>query len=196
MNPLAAVVLCGGRSARMGQDKAGLTFRDGSRVYTMKSWMHQRWSSRCRPLLWAGPDGVPDRAPFAGQGPLAGVHAGLSALMDEQAGPWALLLAVDMPDFEPDWVQALVAGTDTSTQAVQFQGSSLLGALVRVGPVCALAKALLERQERRLSELSGALDPKILPAPEGAGADALRSSMNRPQDYERWLARRGFQTAD
>lgn len=195
MNHLAGVILCGGRSARMGQDKAQLSFRAGSRVYTMKSWMNRRWSSHLAPLVWAGPGPgcVPDHPSFQGQGPLAGIHAGLGALREQGAGPWALLLAVDMPDFEPDWVDLLWADADDPSQALQFDGAALLGALVRIDRAREVAGCLLARQERRLSELSRRLAPKLLPPPPDATPDALRSSMNRPSDFEQWLARRGFE---
>lgn len=195
MSEVAGLVLCGGRSSRMGQDKAGLTFRDGNRVYTMKSWMDQRWSQRLHPLLWSGPGPgcVPDLAPFAGLGPVAGVHAGLCALKERGAGPWALLLAVDMPDFEPAWVDVLWTGVDARALAVQFEGASLFGALLRIEPVSALARQLLEAQERRLSELQRRLAPTLRPVPAGAHPDALRSAMNRPEDFKSWLNRRGFE---
>lgn len=192
---LAGVVLCGGRSRRMGQDKASLAFRDAGRVYTMQSWMQERWARRLSPLLWAGPGQgcVPDHQDFAGQGPIAGVHAGLCALSEAKAGPLAMLLAVDMPEFEPSWVDALWAGMDDACLAVQFEGSSLLGALVRLEPVKALAEQLLKAQELRLVELMHRLAPRVLPAPADARPDALRSSMNRPEDFEQWLTRRGFE---
>lgn len=195
---LAGVILSGGRSRRMGQDKAQLRFRDASRIYTMQSWMNQRWSARLSPLLWVGkgPGCIADRAPFQGQGPIAGIHAGLGALIERGVGPFAMLLAVDMPAFAPAWVDALVAGIDEHCQAVMFEGSSLLGALVRVEGAFAGAEQLLHKQERRLGELVRLLAPKIQPAPAGAELDALRSAMNRPEDFRQWLAQRGFEAVD
>lgn len=181
----------------MGQDKAQLGFRDGDRVYTMQSWMQRRWSSHCEPLLWAGPGAgmyaVPDDPRFAGQGPIAGIHAGLTALMERGVGPWALLLAVDMPDFEPEWVKDLWTAKREDDQARCFEGGSLLGALVRIASAKALAEELLLDQERRLSVLTKRLAPAFRPPPGGVHPDALRSSMNRPEDFERWLSRRGFE---
>lgn len=197
MKTLGGVFLCGGRSRRMGQDKASLRFRDGDQLYTMQSWMQARWAPHLNPMIWAGPGpgNVPDQPPFVGQGPIAGLHAGLSALIERNAGPWALLLAVDMPDFEPAWLDALCAGINEQCRALQFEGSSLLGGLVRVEPALALAKQLLQRQELRLTELMRRLDPRTLPAPPEASPDALSSSMNRLEDFERWLLRRGFEAA-
>lgn len=197
MSGLAGIVLCGGRSTRMGQDKAQLAFRDGARVYTMQSWMQRRWSAHCEPLIWAGPGAgvhaVPDDPRFAGQGPIAGIHAGLAASMERGAGPWALLLAVDMPDFEPEWVNLLRGAKCEDAQAQCFEGGSLLGALVQIASTKALAQELLLDQERRLSVLTQRLAPTFRPPPPGVHPDALRSSMNRPQDFERWLSRRGFE---
>lgn len=162
----------------------------------MQSWMQKRWSSRCAPLLWAGSGAgehaVPDDPRFVGQGPIAGIHAGLGALMRRGAGPWAIVLAVDMPDFEPAWLDRLCTDEAEAPRALAFDASSLFGAIVRIEPTQQLAEALLLNQERRLSQLAQRLAPRLRPPPEGAHLDALRSSMNHPEDFERWLERRGF----
>lgn len=98
MEPFSAIVLAGGRGRRMGRDKVWLDA--GGRP------LIARVVERLAPLssevivVRASLDGpfpplpvrlVEDRYP--GQGPLAGVHAGLSAA----ATPWAFVVACDMP---------------------------------------------------------------------------------------------------
>ncbi len=101
--PLTVIILAGGRSTRMGQDKAWLTF-DGQplirhviqRVLPLAA---QIVISSNQPERFAGLSaGIP--APFqvvtdrhADAGPLAGLEAGLSAAAHDPA----LLVAVDMP---------------------------------------------------------------------------------------------------
>ena len=82
------LVLAGGRSSRMGRDKAGLPFRGGTLL------SHQLDKARVLgvdDVLVSGPGGVPDR--FPGMGPLAGLYAGLSAAVH----PHCIVVPVDAP---------------------------------------------------------------------------------------------------
>lgn len=212
MTSVAGILLSGGRSRRMGQDKAQLRFEDRGKAWTMQSWMGERWSKYCDPLIWVGArdelgfDGkeasgsstalyVQDHPEFAGEGPVAGLYSGLLALQARQGPQWALLLGVDMPGFEPHWLPGLRAQIDGSCDAIRYasQGrGSLLGALLRVSKTAELAHTLLQQGERRLSALDQALSPRVLEAPVDAEDNALRSSMNAPADFEQWLGRMGF----
>lgn len=208
MNSIAAVMLCGGRSRRMGQDKAELAFQAGGRSWTMASWMAHRWGGHCAPIIWVGPDklasqlgGSPgehrligDCESYAGQGPVAGLYSGLEALASLKIADWALVLAVDMPDFDPAWLHILRAATGAQRAAVRFSGESagVLGALVQVEPTRELALTNLEKGERRLKALERELAPQLVPPPETAKHYQLRSSMNTPVDFEEWIERNGF----
>jgi len=111
---LTAVILTGGRSTRMAQEKAWLIFEGQPLVLHL--------ARRVLPIVQEliistnTPEDfgavadtlpipvrlVPDR--FPGAGPLAGLHAGLSAAAHELV----LLLAVDMPFVDPDLLRHLV----------------------------------------------------------------------------------------
>ncbi|MBR1407788.1 MAG: molybdenum cofactor guanylyltransferase [Clostridia bacterium] len=82
------LVLAGGRSSRMGRDKAALPFGSGT---LLSHQMGKARALRIGDILLSGPGGVPDRVP--GMGPLAGLHAGLSAA----AHPYCIVLPVDAP---------------------------------------------------------------------------------------------------
>lgn len=212
MSPVAAIMLSGGRSRRMGQDKAQLRFVARGNTWTMQSWMAERWSQHCDPLVWVGAQEtlesqgrassgrsatlyVQDLPEYAGEGPLAGLYSGLFALQASRGPQWALLLGVDMPGFEPHWLPDLCAQTDASCDAIRYRSQgrgSLLGALLSVSKTAELAHLLLQKGERRLSALDQALSPRLLEAPADAADEALRSSMNAPADFERWLGRMGF----
>lgn len=100
--PLAGLVLCGGRSRRMGSEKALLEL-EGKRLLDV---VIERLSEAADPVLLAtgspgrlGPLGlreVPDELPHAG--PLAGIVAGLAA----SPHPMLAVVAVDMPFVSPE----------------------------------------------------------------------------------------------
>jgi molybdenum cofactor guanylyltransferase len=103
---LAGVILCGGRSRRMGVDKATITF-DGS---TLLERGLARLDEVCDPVLIAGGDAprtvagrrsVVDVVP--GAGPLSGLVAAL------RASPHRLLavVAVDLPWIDPRLIRLL-----------------------------------------------------------------------------------------
>ncbi len=101
--PLSGIVLAGGSGQRLGADKASLTF-DGQ---TLLEIIVAKISPLCSDVIVAygsrhlgegvetGTRFVPDAVP--GQGPLAGLQAGLAAACEE----FALVVACDMPFLNP-----------------------------------------------------------------------------------------------
>jgi molybdenum cofactor guanylyltransferase len=86
------VVLAGGRSSRMGRDKAMLRWRGDSLLAHMQQRLHASGVSR---VIVSGSyphcDAVPDR--FAGMGPLGGLASVAASLPDAVL----LVVPVDMP---------------------------------------------------------------------------------------------------
>lgn len=117
---LTGFVLAGGKSSRMGTDKAQLRLSTGETllehslalVATVASevrilGLRQRYAS----LAWSGAiveDEFPDR------GPLAGIHAGLKGSPTELN----LVLAVDMPAMTSECLRYLIARAESSTALV------------------------------------------------------------------------------
>ena len=98
-----ALILAGGRSSRMGADKAGLPYRGSTLLEHMKNIAQGLGPARV--LVGGGPQGdLPD--PVAGRGPAAS----LVALAGGTAGPvrW-LIIPVDMPLLTPPLLQRLLA---------------------------------------------------------------------------------------
>ena len=95
MNRVSAILLAGGKSSRMGRDKAGLPFRG----MTLLDWQIQRLRSLGVEDIMlsgsrqemAGIRVVPDE--FPGRGPLSGIHACMKA----SAHPSCLVLSIDVP---------------------------------------------------------------------------------------------------
>ncbi|MUL83577.1 molybdenum cofactor guanylyltransferase [Mycobacterium sp. CBMA247] len=110
--PLAAVVLAGGASRRMGRDKATLPF-DGS---TMVERVVAAVSERCSPVFVIAAPGQPLpelelsvqvlRDEVRGVGPLLATGRGLRAAA-EAGRDRAFVCAVDMPYLSSDLIDAL-----------------------------------------------------------------------------------------
>lgn len=131
--PKAVLILAGGRSSRMGQDKAQLPIQGVPllrRVYEVAAALSPTvavvtpWPERYHALLPESCNWVQERLPAPGEkppGPLVGLIRGLEWLAAEQpemAGtsedatvqlPWVMLLACDLP-----WLNSvtLQAGVD------------------------------------------------------------------------------------
>jgi molybdopterin-guanine dinucleotide biosynthesis protein A len=105
---LTGVVLAGGRSTRMGRDKARLCV-DGVALWRRQQRVLE--AAEARPVVFAlrarqrrfAPSLVVVRDTRSGIGPIAGVHAALRACESE----WLAVLAVDLPRVDAAWLQKL-----------------------------------------------------------------------------------------
>jgi len=112
-----AFILAGGRSTRMGADKAMLelgsdkllerAIRVCKRACSTVALIGEK--KRLRPFGWVIED------VFRGQGPLAGIHAALSS---KAASEFNLFLAVDMPSVTTDLLRFLVHTAEESNAVV------------------------------------------------------------------------------
>jgi len=111
--PMAAVVLAGGASRRMGRDKATMAHPDGQ---TMVEFVVSLLKSRCEPVFVIAAPGQPLPALDAevlrdevrGVGPLLATGRGLRAAAAAGADR-AFVSAVDMPFLSPDLIDELAA---------------------------------------------------------------------------------------
>jgi molybdenum cofactor guanylyltransferase len=116
---ISALVLAGGRSSRMGTDKALLSWQgipllqrvcDVARqccadVAVLTPWP-DRYCSLVDPCVRLIPEAVPH------QGPVVALHQGLERVHS----PWLLLLACDLPDLDAQVLQAWI--TDLQPQSL------------------------------------------------------------------------------
>ncbi len=178
------LLLAGGRSSRMGSDKALLPFREGPlidrRFRLLASVTDYTYVSANRDqekLKEYGP--YPLLVDADGAGPLAGL---LAAFRHSAEAAW-LVLAVDMPYVERNDLVALIAGRTPDTEAVAFYNPAITGP----EPLCTLyesasgprlfAGAAVGRMSpRRLLEEA---ETRLLPAPQ---PDTFRN-LNTPADY-------------
>jgi molybdopterin-guanine dinucleotide biosynthesis protein A len=124
----AGIVLTGGRSRRLGVDKATLVLAGE----TLAQRAARRLGAVCAPVIEAG-DGVSGlvavRESPAGSGPLAGLAAAGKWLRDRGHHTPALLLAVDLPLVDEPFLRWLRDRPGEPTAVLRVDG--------RLQPVCA-----------------------------------------------------------
>ena len=161
-------MLAGGRSSRFGSDKLVATYRG------LPLLLHAVGSARAvcdevivviapgasQPRLLDGVRVVRDEV--AGEGPLAGLIAGLLATRTE----WALVAAGDMPEMaEPVLREVVRVAREGEVDAVVLgDGDRLrpLPASLRVARASRVARGLFEAGERRLRTVMHALDAYVV----------------------------------
>jgi molybdopterin-guanine dinucleotide biosynthesis protein A len=100
-------VLAGGRSSRMGRDKARLPFR-GSDLVSVVAGAVEQATGNVSLIGHAELPAIPDRYP--GEGPLGGI---LTAL-HHTSSDWNLIVACDMPEVCPGFLTVLLARAEGS----------------------------------------------------------------------------------
>ncbi len=110
MIPFAAVLLAGGRSRRMGRDKALLPLADGRLLWQRQ--LEVLWELQPAELFISGPEraGFPATVPrledeTPGLGPLTGIVTALKAMRS----PRLVVLAVDLPMMTTEFLLRLLA---------------------------------------------------------------------------------------
>ena len=200
---LGGVVLCGGRSRRMGRDKAlvalgGRTLLE--RAVAVLASRAPRVALACGPAERYRELGLtlrldrsgPASAGSAGFGPLAGIEAGLAgSLADAPAGGWVLVLACDLPEVPPDALDRLLArAAEGGSDAVLFEtarGPEPLCAAYHTDLLPAVRAALDGGERRAIAPfrypLAGGDLPRVarLAVPESA-ARAFERNLNTPAD--------------
>lgn len=188
--PLHGLVLAGGRSVRLGRDKAALLL-DGRPLLARCVELLQPLVGDLRVAVRADQADEPLRRAFpllvdvrSDIGPAAGL---LAAHGFAPRAAW-LVLACDMPRVTSAMLGRLVARRDPECGATAFRAA----ADGRPEPLCAIYEpATLDRLQARvgaggssgLRELLAVVNPVLLDAP---GADAL-ASINTPADCGRML---------
>lgn len=125
------MILAGGRSVRMGQDKAAMQIGGiplirriydvvanchyHSTVLTNSIYVVTPWANRYQPILPISCHFIPEQQPH--QGPLQGFAQGLSHI----TATWVFLLACDLPNLSVPIVQNWIAGLeDLPPQSIAY----------------------------------------------------------------------------
>lgn len=192
--PLFGLLLCGGRSSRMGQDKALLQLKGplGAESLLQRGLRLLReagcggvWLSGDYPGFAA----IPDDPAWRGRGPLAGIA---SALQRYPEARW-LILPVDMPGMDAPLLRALARQGAAHPVGCGVQGSQF-PLLLQPGALPVL-KTLLGSGERRDYAVQALLHQLDLPLfaadqllPDMAPEALLRTlgNTNTPEEWRRY----------
>ena len=170
----AGIVLAGGRSTRFGSDKLAVLHRGMPLLHHAVV----RFAEVCPEVIVvlapeaaepSMPIGVRVRVvrdPTEGEGPLAGLHAGL---LSAAGSEWALVAGGDMPDLQTAvLLEMLRVAAESPGNAVALQDGDAfrpLPCVVRTGPALDAAHMLLHAGRRRLRELLHALRTAVIDEP-------------------------------
>lgn len=187
---LAAVILAGGRSRRMGTNKALLILQgqtlieriaNEARHLTDEIWISANESA---PYVFLGLPIIPDY--YLGQGPLAGLHSGLLHSRKELL----LLLACDMPGVRSPLLRTLVQaveGYDAVVPREEGTGAHAICAVFRRTCLPALEATLLRRNNKVTDLLD---DPRLhirwLTPKEGSFLPEDLRNLNSPKDLDEY----------
>ena len=185
VNRFSAAVLAGGKSTRMGADKAGLTFQG----MTLAAYQAEKFKalglsdlmlSGCRQDI-PGTRFVPDALPA--HGPLSGIHACLGAAEHDAV----LFLSVDVPLVPVETLRALLDAHTGGITLLSVDGAPqpLIGVYDKaLAPLC---RELLESGRCSVRRL---LDAAGFTTVEYRGEADLLANCNTPEEYARILSLR------
>lgn len=162
----SAIVLCGGRSTRMGRDKASLPFGDELLLERVRRLAREVASevllvAREGQELPRGWEAVRD--PAEGLGPLAGLAAGLDAMTGERA----FVCACDMPLLRPALARRLLELSQGHEACVPVvDGFPVPTCAVYVKSTAALARELVAARELRPKALLASVRTRFVAGDE------------------------------
>jgi len=190
-----ALILCGGRSTRMGRDKASLPFGDETMLQRIVRILQPlvdevivvAYVGQEVPALPVGVRVVRDEV--EGQGPLGGLQAGLR----HAASDALYTTGCDVPFLRPALVELLFARLGEAQIAVADEGGFThpLAAVYRTG-VLPVVERLLAEERRRPIFLYGEVETVRVEEADLRAADPellSLANLNTPAAYEAALAR-------
>jgi molybdenum cofactor guanylyltransferase len=200
---VGGIVLCGGRSERMGRPKLTLPFGDE----TMLSRIVRIASAVVSPIVVVAAVGqeLPELPPgtlvtrdeLSDKGPLAGIAAGFIPLRDTIDAVY--VSSCDVPLLKAEFIRAVIERIGGHELAMPFDGQHL-------HPLASVYRMSVESRARRLladNRLSAHLlvensDARLIDVSELREADPLLESLknvNTPDEYREALIAAGFGSA-
>lgn len=191
----SAIVLCGGRSTRMGRDKASLPF--GGEPLLSRVVRIVRQTAGDVVLVAREGQALPEgfeavRDPAEGLGPLAGLMVGLRYVKADRA----FVTACDAPFLRPALIERLVdlsAGYDAAVP--EIDGHLMVAAAVYARSIAPVVEALVARRALRTRDLLGYVRARRIPPEDLRDIDPDLESFrtcNTPESYADALRRAGI----
>jgi molybdopterin-guanine dinucleotide biosynthesis protein A len=179
----AVLILAGGRSSRMGTDKAQLPMAGT----TLLNWQRQRLAALNLPVWHSGPGGIIDMwSDF--RGPLAGLY---SALTQHPAPDFWLVVPVDMPALPLERLSQLMYCMQEESLPVAYQNAPLPLAVPATVELVNILRSWLEQPDgpRSLHALMSYSHGQWLAEPL-TKQDNL--NLNTPEDWVEFRAKLEF----
>jgi molybdopterin-guanine dinucleotide biosynthesis protein A len=181
---VAGAVLAGGKSSRMGCDKAMLHYEDepliARAVGLLGRMMEQVFIVGDRPDLDGFAKVVPDHWP--GEGPLCAIA---TALTDTDQ-KFVLVLAVDLPEMRAEWLARLLraASTSEATAVVSVVEGRMqpLCAVYRASLLPALEAVIAGGERRAIEGIRAAAGDGLLEVEASAVEAPWLRNVNSPED--------------
>jgi len=191
VDDVSAFILAGGRSSRMGRDKALLRF--GNR--TLLQHALQTAALVAGSTYIVGPKeryaacGAVIEDIYTGCGPLAGIHAALGATGTELN----LILSVDMPRMTAGFLRWLIEQARAASQLIVVPdadgGPQPLCAVYRRS-VAGKAEEALRKGDYKIGHLFSQAPTRLISEPEIVAAGfsvEIFQNLNTPEEYEKCL---------
>lgn len=156
MNAMAGLILAGGKSSRMGRDKALLDYQGQPLV---KFQIQKLKEVGCQPIAISGPSGrgyelftdqvIKDLTPDLG--PLGGIYSALKEMGGVES---VLVLGVDMPKVTTEFLSRLIDSSEgyDSTFPVSKEGIEPLCAIYQAKVCLAVIEEQMARSQLSLKE--------------------------------------------
>jgi molybdopterin-guanine dinucleotide biosynthesis protein A len=188
--PLTAVILAGGKSTRMGTDKALLRLGESTlleRICALVTPLFDETliiaasAAQCASLDLVGASVLQDEPDIRGRGPLAGIYTGLRNARHETV----CFLTCDMPFVDSTILRHLTAQQDTNADVTCFKGESkhhepFPGIFHR--RLLESLSTRLERNELSLCRYLDQVTTRHLPIPHAAQLVFINT--NTPQEFQ------------
>lgn len=183
--PLTAVILAGGKSLRMGSDKASLRVGQGSLLERQVQIVRQAGADSILISLALPREELPfpvilDRRRNCG--PLAGLEASLAVC----STPLLLVLAVDLPEMSGQFLNSLVRACSSCVGRIPTWGDTM-EPLAAVYPTCllSLVEQHLNSGRKAMRDLAeaGRIAGMLAPFPVPLSEQYLFTNWNRSEDW-------------
>ena len=187
--PFAAVLLAGGKSRRMGRDKAMLPLPSGGLLWERQLGVLRALGPAELFVSGTARPGFPaDITPLADETPDLGPLSGIVAALEAMTSPRLVVLAIDLPAMRTNFLHTLLTerGQDSGVVPQRREPSGLYEPLAAVYPKTCLetGRKRLRRRELALQGFVRAAASLLQPHLIAADEEILFTNWNEPTALE------------